>query len=428
MVKVYFKTHGCSTNFSETEVMKGLLKEAKFEIVDKPDQAQVIIINVCTVKGEITALRSIRQTIEDTPGMRYVVAGCLTSELIKGIREMSEDAGLINTSNIKSIVEVVEEAINDNAIEVLSDDGKDVKICLPKVRNNPVVGIVPILSGCSNSCAYCSVKLVKGELFSYPKDKIIEEVKKCLDDGCKEIWITSQDNAAYGLDKECASLPELLSEILSINKEFMLRLGMMNPNNVRVILDDLINIYKNNKKMFKFLHIPVQSGNDEVLKSMNRNYKAADFKEVVARFRKDIPNLTLSTDIICGFPGETDEQFNDSLSLVKELRPDVLNISRFQARPGTAAAKMEQLDGGLIKNRSRILTEIFTNTASLNNERWLDWAGTVLIDEKGKDNTMVGRNFAYKPVILEGSFKLGEILRVKVEKTTPHDLRAKKIG
>jgi MiaB-like tRNA modifying enzyme len=304
MDKVYFKTHGCSTNFSETEVMKGLLKEVKFEIVDKPDEAQVIIINVCTVKGDINALRSIRETIENTPGRRYIVAGCLTPELIKQVREITEDASLINTSNIKSIVEVVEEAINDNAIEVLSESSKDVKICLPKVRNNPVVGIVPILSGCSNSCAYCSVKLVKGKLVSYPKDKIIEEVKKCLDDGCREIWITSQDNAAYGMDKQGAALPELLTEILQINKQFMLRLGMMNPNNVRVIIDDLIKIYKENKKIFKFLHVPVQAGNDEILKSMNRNYKAQDFKDIVDKFRKEIPKLTLSTDIICGFPGE----------------------------------------------------------------------------------------------------------------------------
>jgi tRNA A37 methylthiotransferase MiaB len=104
-----------------------------------------------------------------------------------------------------------------------------------------------------------------------------------------------------------------------------------------------------------------------------------------------------------------------------------LNISRFQARPGTEAAKMEQINGRITKDRSRILTDIFLNTASINNERWLDWTGTVIIDEKGKENTMVGRNFAYKPVIVEGSFKLGDLIKVKVEKTTPHDLRAKKI-
>ncbi len=213
MTKIYFKTHGCSTNFSESEVMKGLLKEVKFEIVNKIEDANLIVINVCTVKGEINALRSIRTTIEDNPGKKYIIAGCLTTELIKNIREVTEDASLINTNNLKEIVSVVEETINDNPIEALAPETKDVKIGLPKVRNNPIVGIVPILSGCNNSCAYCSVKLVKGKLVSYPKEQIVKEVKNALNDGCKEIWITSQDNAAYGMDKGAACLPELLEEI-----------------------------------------------------------------------------------------------------------------------------------------------------------------------------------------------------------------------
>ncbi|MBW2980577.1 tRNA (N(6)-L-threonylcarbamoyladenosine(37)-C(2))-methylthiotransferase [Candidatus Woesearchaeota archaeon] len=424
MTKIYFKTHGCSTNFSESEVMMGLLKEAKFEIVRKPGEADVLVVNVCTVKGESTATKSIRDTIEANPNKKYIIAGCLTSELIKGIREITQEASLINTNNLKEIVSVVEETINDNPIEVLSEETGDIKICLPKIRRNPIIGIVPILSGCSNSCTYCSVKLVKGKLISYPREKVMEEVKNCLNDGCRELWVTSQDNAAYGKDIDFASLPELLQEIMQINKEFMLRLGMMNPNSVRVILDDLIKVYKNNKKIFKFLHIPVQSGNNEVLKLMNRNYTVDDFKMIVDEFRKQVPNLTLSTDIICGFPTETEEQFNDSLNLIKELKPDVLNISRFQPRAGTEAAKMEQLDGGLIKDRSRILTDIFGNISRMNNEEWLDWSGTVLIDEEGKEETMIGRNFAYKPVVLDGKFKLGDIVKVKIRKATPYDLRA----
>ena len=423
MTKIYFKTHGCSTNFSESEVMMGLLKEAQFEIVRKAEDANVLVINVCTVKGESTALKSIRETVENNPNKKYIIAGCLTPDLIKDIREITEEASLINTNNLKEIVSVVEETINDNPIEVLAGETEEIKICLPKIRRNPIIGIVPILSGCSNSCAYCSVKLVKGKLVSYPKSKIIEEVKNSLNDGCKEIWITSQDNAAYGLDKEGASLPELLNSVLEINKEFMVRLGMMNPNDIKIILDDLIDTYKN-KKLFKFLHLPVQSGNNEILKLMNRKYTVEDFKEIVKKFR-EIPKLTLSTDIICGFPTETEEQFNDSLQLIKELKPDVLNISRFQPRPGTEAAKMEQINGRITKERSRILTDIFGNISRMNNEKWLDWTGTVLIDEKGKDNTMIGRNFAYKPVIVDEKFKLGEIIKVKIEKVATHDLRGK---
>jgi tRNA A37 methylthiotransferase MiaB len=185
----------------------------------------------------------------------------------------------------------------------------------------------------------------------------------------------------------------------------------------------MIDVYKNGK-VFKFLHVPVQSGNDEILKLMKRNYKVDDFKKIITEFRKNIPNLTISTDIICGFPTETEQQFNDSLELIKEIKPDVLNISRFQARPGTEAFKMEgQIEGGVTKNRSRLLTDIFTNISRMNNEKWLNWKGGILIDEKGKHDTWVGRNLAYKPVIVRGEVKIGDNVKVIIKNITPYDLR-----
>ena len=157
---------------------------------------------------------------------------------------------------------------------------------------------------------------------------------------------------------------------------------------------------------------------------MKRNYTVSDFRKIVSEFRKSIPNITISTDIICGFPTETEEQFRDSLELIKEVKPDVLNISRYQARPGTEAAKMEgQINGGVTKNRSRLLTDIFTNISRMNNERWLNWEGEILIDEKGKHDTWVGRNFAYRPVIVRGDVKLGDYVKVKIKDITPFDLR-----
>ena len=255
-MNIYFKTHGCSTNFSESEVMMGLLEEAGFKIVERPEPADVIIINVCTVKGEFTAVKSIRGTLDEFPGKKFIVAGCLTPALVRDIREMAEDASLINTNNIKKIVEVVEEVVNDNVIEAIAGDMQEAKIGMPKVRINSVAGIVPILSGCSNECSYCSVKLIKGKLVSYPKEDILKEVKDALSlDGCKEIWITSQDNASYNLDKEGILLPDLLKEVLAIDRQFMVRLGMMNPSNVLPILDELIEVYKNNFSYFNPFYI-----------------------------------------------------------------------------------------------------------------------------------------------------------------------------
>src|SRR3989338_7583627 len=426
MTKVFFQTHGCSVNFSETEQMKGILAKWDFEIIGDMETADVIIINVCTVKGENTALREIKKINEDYGTKKLIVAGCLTEELIENVKEVRDDVSFINTDNIKRITEVVEEEINDNHIELLSKE-KELKLNLPKIRKNPAVGIVPILNSCALNCSYCSVKEIKGELFSYPIEDITKEVEKCLNDGCKEIWITSQDNAAYGIENKDNKLPLLLNNILEINKDFFVRIGMMNPSNVLPILDPLVEIYKN-KKIFKFLHIPVQSGNNKILRLMNRNYTVDDFKKIANRFREAIHNITISSDIICGFPTETEEQFKDSLNLIKEIKPDVLNISRFMARPGTKAAHMEgQIAGGVSKDRSRLLTDIFGNIARMQNEKWLDWEGEVLIDEIGKNDSFIGRNFAYKPVIVKGDFKLGDIVNVRIRSVTSYDLRAEDI-
>lgn len=427
MTQIYFQTHGCSTNLSESEMMMGLLKEAKFEIVEEPEKADILVINICTVKGEETALREIRKLNENFPQKKLIVAGCITKIILKEARKIKEDVSFISTHNIRSIVEVVEEVVNDNIIEAtVIDEYK--KINLPKIRKNSIIGIIPILNSCANYCSYCSVRYVKGKLFSYNVDDIEVETLKCLKDGCKEIWITSQDNAAYMLEKEKTSkLPELMNNILKIDKKFLIRIGMMNPSHLIDILELMIEVYKNNK-VFKFLHVPVQSGNNEILELMKRNYTTDDFKKIINEFRKNIPNITISTDIIVGFPTETEQQFNDSLNLIKEIKPDVLNISRFRARPMTEAAKMEcQVDGGTSKNRSRLLTHIFANISRMNNEKWLDWEGEILIDEKGKQETWIGRNFAYKPVIVKGDLKLGDIVRVRIKNITPYDLRGEMI-
>jgi len=257
----------------------------------------------------------------------------------------------------------------------------------------------------------------------YPKEEIIEQAKAAVKDHIPEIWLTAQDTGCYGKDID-SSLPELLRELIEIKGDFKIRLGMCNPNHALEFLDELIEVYKS-EKMFKFLHVPVQSGNDKILKSMKRKYKVEDFGYIVRRFREEIPEITIATDIICGFPGETEEQFQDSLDLIKETKPAVLNISRFWPRPGTVAEKMEdQLHGRDTKKRSSLLTDIAHNIFRMQNERWLNWKGEILIDEKGKDDSWVGRNLAYKPVIVRGDYKLGDKINVRVNKVTSFDLRA----
>ena len=214
-----------------------------------------------------------------------------------------------------------------------------------------------------------------------------------------------------------------MKKILAIDGNFFVRIGMMNPGDLKPILNEMIEIYKNSK-VFKFLHVPVQSGNDEILELMNRKYKVDDFKEILRIFRREIPNISISTDIIAGFPTETEEQFNDSLNLIKEIKPEVLNISRFRPRPRTRAAQMEQLPPGVAKDRTRLLTDIFGNISRMGNEKWIDWQGNILIDEIGKEDSFIGRNISYKPVVVKEDVKLGDIVRVRVKMVTAFDLRA----
>ncbi|MBU0614519.1 MAG: tRNA (N(6)-L-threonylcarbamoyladenosine(37)-C(2))-methylthiotransferase [Nanoarchaeota archaeon] len=425
MTKVYLQTHGCSTNLSESEVMSGLLLKAGFNVTLSPEEADVIIINICTVKGEEVGIRDIRKLSEYKKPL--VIAGCVPKYMLKSIREVSGDASIITTHNIENIVEIVEETLNGNSVELMVNKS-DIKIGMPRVRRNKVIGIVPISSGCLGDCSYCSVKLIKGALKSYPQDMIVREVLDAVNQGCKEIWITSQDNGAYGMeDNDKSQLPQLMKAILGIRQDFKVRIGMMNPEHLWPVIDEMIEIYKN-PRVFKFLHIPVQSGNDEILEKMNRKYNVMQFERIIERFKQAIPNITISTDLIVGFPGETEEQFNDSLNLVRKIMPGVLNISRFQPRPRTRAAHMEgQLHGRDTKERSRLVTDIFQNISRMNNERWLGWKGEVLIDEIGKDNTLIGRNFAYKPVIIRSVAKLGDRVNVTIEDISVFDLRGRVI-
>lgn len=421
MAKIFFKTFGCSVNFSESEAMKGLLKtRGKFDITDSEEEAAVIIISLCSVKTDTLALREIKRVKEIYPYKKLVVAGCIPAHLIKEIRRIFPGCSMISTHNIKDIVTVVEETLHDNPLSLLKYKD-EIKINLPKIRKNKVVGIVTIANSCLGECSYCIVKHIKGGFYSYPTDRIIGEVKACLEDGCREIWITAQDTGAYGKDIG-TDLVQLLKKIVEIDSQFMLRIGMMNIENIRDNADEMIELYKN-KKIFKFLHIPVQSGNNEILGLMKRGYTAEEFIEMIRRFRKEIPEITISTDIICGFPTESSEQYADSKELVEHIRPDVLNISRFRARPGTEAAKMEQLNGDEAKKRSRLLTSVFEWAAFEQNKKWRGWRGAVIIDEKGKDNTWIGRNYCYKPVVLKGELKLGDIAKAEIVDITKHYLR-----
>jgi len=419
MKKIFIESYGCSASLSDSEIMAGLLKEKGFEIVDSPKKSNLNVINTCIVKSP-TEQRMIFRINELTKLKKpLIVAGCMPKTSKKIIGRINPNASIIGPDSIERIADVVNATIEGKKTIFLKDFRKP-KICLPKVRSNPVIGIAQISIGCLGNCSYCSVKFAKGKLSSYPKEKIVEEVKTAIGNGCKEIWITSQDNSCYGKDIG-SSLPELINEISKIEGEFFVRVGMMNPLHLKCILDDLIHSYKS-EKIFKFLHLPVESGGDRILSLMRRGYNTKDFSNIIEKFRKEISHLTLSTDVIIGFPGESEEDFRQTIELIKEVKPDIVNISKFGARPGTEAQKLKQLDRTILNERAKFLHDLVKEISLEKNKKWIGWKGKFLVDEKVK-NGFVGRNFAYKPIFIQRNEKIfGKIIEVEVKGATKNSL------
>jgi threonylcarbamoyladenosine tRNA methylthiotransferase CDKAL1 len=355
MKRVYSEVYGCPSNIADCEMTLGLLKQNGFEIADSPEKADLNIIFTCIVKTP-TEQRMIRRIQELVKlGNPLIVAGCMPKVEQRVIEGIAPNASMLGPKSIDRIVDAAKDTLNGEKV-ILTTDSQKPKLCMPRVRKNEKVGIVEISNGCLSSCIYCIVKFARGRLQSYPVENIVEEVQSAVDNECTEIWLTSQDNGCYGLDIG-NNLPKLLNEVCKVPGDFTIRVGMMNPTHAKGMIDELIEAYKN-EKVQKFLHLPVQSGSDSVLEAMRRGYTIEDFADIVKKFRETFPNLTLSTDIIVGFPTESDEDFQATLDLLEKLRPQKVNISKFGARPGTDAARMERLSVETVNERSRTVHKL----------------------------------------------------------------------
>lgn len=437
---VYIKTFGCSLNQADSENMAGLLVEAGFDVItnygipnhlwkentESKKDFDIVIINTCTVKNlaESKFLKEFKQWKDK--GKKIIVSGCIPQADPGMLQTTLKDVPVIGTRQIVHVVDIVNDALSGKIVQDISNDYNE-RLNMPKIRKTGIIEILPISEGCLSNCTYCKTKFARGELLSYPKEKILMQFKSALASGCKEFWITSQDNGCYGFDiyrKEKYFLPQLLNDMLSIEGDFRIRLGMSNPDHIKRIKDELIETFKH-PKMFKFLHIPLQSGNDRILRLMKRFYKVKDYEDIIRDFKKEIPEITISTDIIVGFPEETEEEFMDSMRVVEKTKPDVLNLSRFWLRKGTAAEKMNQIAGGEIKKRSERMKRLFDEISEKNNKIWIGNTGTALIDELGKNGTLIARNDSYKQVVLKDGkgHKIGDFVRIRITGSGVYDLR-----
>jgi MiaB-like tRNA modifying enzyme len=387
-------------------------------LADSASEASVVVYNTCAVKGP-TENRIVEILRRVPKGKKVIVAGCLPLISFERLcREVRFD-GAVGPAAGEGIVEVVRRVMQGEKVVALEGAlNAKPELSLPRLRGNPVVSVVPVNYGCLGACAYCCVVFARGHLRSYTIKEVAERVRKDVAAGAREFWVTSQDTACYGRDIG-ANLAALLDAVCDVESDFKVRVGMMTPNMVTDILDDLIDAFKS-EKVFKFVHLPVQSGDDEVLRRMRRFYTVSEFKEVVNAFRRVFPEVTVATDVICGFPGESREAFENTLRLIGEVKPDIVNVSKFFARPKTAAADMRDafVERTEIKRRSTEAAKLVKRIALDNNHGWIGWTGEVLVDEKGKvAGSWVGRNFAYKPIAVKSSKALlGEKLQVRVSK------------
>ncbi len=416
MAKIFVEAYGCSASFADSEMISGLILNGGHTLVDDDSQSDLNVVVTCSVK-DATANKMIHR-IKSLKSKPLIVAGCLPKAEKDTVEKFTEKASLLGPNSLGKTLQVIESTLKGTKQIALEDTDLS-KVGLPKVRLNPAVGIVEIASGCLSECTFCQTKLSKGDLTSYRLGDIVRQVQTEINDGCKEIWLTSTDNGCYGFDIG-TDLPSLINAVSEIPEKFMIRVGMMNPMYMPRIKNNLIESFES-EKVFKFLHIPVQSGSDQVLHDMKRGHTSATYKEIVQKARERFENFTISTDVIVGFPSETKEDFQKTVEMLDETKPDVVNLSRYSARPGTEAAEWEQIDMEEVKKRSKLIFEQINKISLSNNEKWIGWKGDVLFDEKTEEG-IKGRNYAYKPIFVPENVEIGQSMKVKITDVTQNSL------
>jgi MiaB-like tRNA modifying enzyme len=398
-------------------MISGLIVNGGHTLAENEKNSDLSVIVTCSVK-DVTAHKMVHR-IKSLRSRPLVVAGCLPKAEQITVEKFSPKASLLGPNSLGRTLDVINSTLKGTRSIELTDSDVS-KVGLPKVRLNPAVGIIEIASGCMSECTFCQTKLAKGDLQSYRLGDIVRQVKHEIEDGCSEIWLTSTDNGCYGFDIG-SSLPELVQKVSEIEYNFMVRVGMMNPMYLPRIKDKLLESFASDK-VFKFLHMPVQSGSDKVLKDMKRLHTSKIFHDVDYAFRDRYNKFTIATDIIVGFPTETEEDFTKTVNLIKKTRPDIVNLSRYSARSGTKASQMVQNDVSEVKRRSKIVFDLAKKISQERNEEWIGWEGQVLFDETS-DGITKGRNFAYKQVVINDNVKLGQKANVKIIKAMPNGLQ-----
>mgnify|MGYP001149966276 CR=1 FL=1 len=423
--KYYIKTYGCQMNLRDSESFKALLEEMSYTATDNYEDADILLLNTCAIRENVHnkvfgMLGRIKHLKGKKPNIIVGLAGCMSQEEVvveKILKKYKWMDFVIGTHNMHRLPQVIDEAIKKRGleVEVWSKEG-DIIENVPVKRDSKYKAWVNIMYGCDKFCTYCIVPYTRGKQRSRMPEDIIKEVKELVSDGYKEVTLLGQNVNAYG--KDFANLKYNMSNLLEdVSKTGIERIRFV-TSHPWDFTDDMIEVIKQNKNIMPYFHLPIQSGSDKVLKLMGRRYNRQSYLELFNKIKKAIRNATITTDIIVGFPNETEEDFKETLDIVDECKFDGAYTFIYSPRAGTPAAKMQD-NLSLMEKEERLqrLNALVNKYSRLSNEKLLNQTVPVLIEgysEKGND-TLMGYTDTFKLVNVVGDKKhIGKIVNVEI--------------
>ena len=433
---VYIVTFGCQQNESDTEKLFGIAKEMGYEPTDSPLLANLIVLNTCAVRAHaedkaLSMLGSFKSLKKKRDDLIIGVVGCMSAQEHKA-KKIKEDFHYVDftlePSELHRFAEAVYKAASEKKRSFFfgtSDFG--IYEGIAPVRKEKHRGLVSIMYGCDNFCSYCIVPYTRGRERSRPSSLVIEEVKSLVLDGVREIMLLGQNVNSYKSDID---FPTLLSKIAEIEGDFLIRFMTSHPKDAT---DGLIEVMaKYTPKIAPFFHLPLQSGSDRILSLMNRKYTRERYLSVAKKIKEKIPSVALSTDIIVGFPGESEEDFSKTLSVLSEIEFDLVYAFIYSKREGTRAATLE--DGLSREEKSERLSRLLSlqdEISKRKNKEYLDTTRRVLIDsqeERAGKRIVTGKTLTAKPVHIESkTAKVGEFINVKITEASVSHLFGEEI-
>ncbi len=431
----YIRTYGCQANVRDGESIAGMMEVMGFQNTEKPENADVLIFNTCAVRraaeehvlGEIGMLKGLKK---DDPNRVFCICGCMAQEesVVQEILKSYPQVDLIfGTHNIYRLPDLLKDVMTtkQRKVEVLSEEGKVIEN-LPVKRNQNVKGFVDIMYGCNKFCTYCIVPYTRGKERSRRMGDIVREVKQLMDNGGKEVILLGQNVNAYGKDLGMDDgFTDLLIEIAKLGIE-RIRFYSSSP---RDYSESTIQAMLDYPNIMPALHLPVQSGSNEVLRRMARGYTIEEYKEVFDRLKAKIPNITFTTDLIVGFPGETEEEFQETIALVDYCKFDGAYSFAYSPREGTPAARMDnQIDADVKKKRLQELNEHINHWAKENNLKYQNKKVKVLCEGRSKKNADVYSGYSEENKLVNFTGKEGlenQIVEVEITEVRSFSLNGK---